>query len=78
MVCDIKYTVLGHLAHSAQLYMGVAADCEYVNHYGSQSNASKQILTIWNTASQLYKVRKRDISYLAYFLGSTSQQLEHL
>ncbi|KAI0005423.1 Metallo-peptidase family M12-domain-containing protein [Russula compacta] len=37
------------------VYMGVAADCEYVNHYGSQSNASQQILTIWNTASVLYK-----------------------
>ncbi|KAH9043794.1 Metallo-peptidase family M12-domain-containing protein [Lactarius pseudohatsudake] len=37
------------------LYMGVAADCEYVNHYGSQENATKQILTIWNTASVLYK-----------------------
>ncbi|KAI0063137.1 hypothetical protein BV25DRAFT_1907244 [Artomyces pyxidatus] len=37
------------------LYMGVAADCEYVNHYGSQSNASTQILTIFNTASVLYK-----------------------
>ncbi|KAI9512311.1 Metallo-peptidase family M12-domain-containing protein [Russula earlei] len=37
------------------IYMGVAADCEYVNHYGSQSNASHQILSIWNTASVLYK-----------------------
>lgn len=37
------------------LYMGVAADCGYVNHYGSQANATKQILTIWNTASVLYK-----------------------
>ncbi|KAH9996624.1 Metallo-peptidase family M12-domain-containing protein [Russula vinacea] len=37
------------------IYMGVAADCEYVNHYGSQANASKQILTNWNTASVLYK-----------------------
>lgn len=37
------------------VYMGVAADCEYVNHYGSQANASKQILTNWNTASVLYK-----------------------
>ncbi|KAI0271587.1 Metallo-peptidase family M12-domain-containing protein [Gloeopeniophorella convolvens] len=37
------------------LFMGVAADCEYVSHYGSQANASKQILSIWNTASVLYK-----------------------
>lgn len=37
------------------VYMGVAADCEYVNHYGSQSNATHQILSIWNTASLLYK-----------------------
>jgi hypothetical protein len=36
--------------------MGVAADCEYVNLYGSQANATQQILTIWNTASVLYKV----------------------
>ncbi|KAH9982188.1 Metallo-peptidase family M12-domain-containing protein [Lactifluus volemus] len=37
------------------LYMGVAADCEYVSHYGSRSNASHQILTVWNTATALYK-----------------------
>ncbi|KAI0307527.1 Metallo-peptidase family M12-domain-containing protein [Multifurca ochricompacta] len=37
------------------LYMGVAADCEYVNRYGSQANATRQILSIWNTASVLYK-----------------------
>jgi hypothetical protein len=36
--------------------MGVAADCEYTNQYGSQQNATMQILTNWNTASALYKV----------------------
>ena len=49
--------------HTVQIYMGVAADCEYVNHYGSQSNATQQILTIWNTASVLYKVRERAFSF---------------
>ena len=56
-----KWSVIGCFAfptcpHVPQIYMGVAADCEYVNHYGSQANASHQILTIWNTASALYKV----------------------
>ncbi|KAG6831626.1 hypothetical protein H0H92_008703 [Tricholoma furcatifolium] len=37
------------------LYMGVAADCTYVATYGSQENATQQILTNWNTASSLYK-----------------------
>ncbi|KAA1468447.1 hypothetical protein DENSPDRAFT_814694 [Dentipellis sp. KUC8613] len=37
------------------VYMGVAADCEYTQHYGSQQNATTQILTVWNTASALYK-----------------------
>ncbi|KAI0043892.1 hypothetical protein FA95DRAFT_335184 [Auriscalpium vulgare] len=37
------------------LYLGVAADCEYVNHYGSQPNATTQILNIFNMASVLYK-----------------------
>ena len=54
-----------------KLYMGVAADCEYVNHYGSRSNASRQILTIWNTATALYKVRERDI-FFYYLLGPSS------
>ena len=35
--------------------MGVAADCEYVQLYGSQENATQQILNDWNTASALYK-----------------------
>lgn len=39
-----------------KIYMGVAADCEYTATYGSQSNATQQILTDWNTASALYKV----------------------
>ncbi|VDC01988.1 unnamed protein product [Peniophora sp. CBMAI 1063] len=37
------------------VYMGVAADCEYVQLYGSQENATQQILNDWNTASALYK-----------------------
>ncbi|KAI0757575.1 Metallo-peptidase family M12-domain-containing protein [Daedaleopsis nitida] len=37
------------------VYMGVAADCEYTNRYGSQANATKAIITNWNTASALYK-----------------------
>ncbi|GLB36615.1 putative zinc metalloprotease [Lyophyllum shimeji] len=37
------------------LFMGVAADCNYVSKYGSQDNATKQILTDWNSASSLYK-----------------------
>jgi len=36
--------------------MGVAADCQYTAQYGSRDNATKQILTDWNTASSLYKV----------------------
>jgi hypothetical protein len=36
--------------------MGVAADCTYVQTYGSQENATQQILKDWNTASALYKV----------------------
>jgi hypothetical protein len=38
------------------VYMGVAADCEYTQQYGSPQNATTQILTNWNTASALYKV----------------------
>ncbi|KAF7306416.1 Zinc metalloprotease [Mycena indigotica] len=37
------------------LYMGVAADCVYVQKYGSHANATKQILNNWNSASSLYK-----------------------
>jgi len=37
------------------LFMGVAADCNYVSQYGSQDNATRQILTNWNSASSLYK-----------------------
>jgi hypothetical protein len=37
------------------IYMGVAADCGYVQHYGSTANATTQILNNWNTASSLYK-----------------------
>ena len=37
--------------------MGVAADCEYTNRYGSSENATQAIITNWNTASALYKVR---------------------
>ncbi|KAF9004158.1 hypothetical protein BDZ89DRAFT_1080658 [Hymenopellis radicata] len=38
-----------------QVYMGVAADCEYVSAYASKENATQQILTNWNTASSTYK-----------------------
>lgn len=37
------------------LYMGVAADCNYVSAYGSPQNATQQIINNWNTASSLYK-----------------------
>ncbi|KZT58407.1 hypothetical protein CALCODRAFT_494893 [Calocera cornea HHB12733] len=37
------------------VYMGVAADCTYVQKYGSQENATTQILNDWNQASALYK-----------------------
>lgn len=36
--------------------MGVAADCTYVNHYGSVENATINILNNWNIVSSLYKV----------------------
>ncbi|KAI5119801.1 hypothetical protein M0805_006598 [Coniferiporia weirii] len=37
------------------VYMGVAADCEYVSAYSSVQNATAQILNNWNMASSLYK-----------------------
>lgn len=37
--------------------MGVAADCAYTQKLGSQENATRQILTSFNSASTLYKVR---------------------
>lgn len=37
------------------VYMGVAADCSYVNAYGSTQAAASQIINNWNTASALYK-----------------------
>lgn len=37
------------------LYMGVAADCQYVQNYGGVQNATTQILMNWNSASSLYK-----------------------
>ncbi|KIO24801.1 hypothetical protein M407DRAFT_25853 [Tulasnella calospora MUT 4182] len=37
------------------IYMGVAADCEYVTKYGGAANATTQILNNWNSASALYK-----------------------
>lgn len=37
------------------VYMGVAADCTYTQRYGSQTNATQQILNDWNSASALYK-----------------------
>jgi len=35
--------------------MGVAADCTYAQRYGSQTNATQQILNNWNSASALYR-----------------------
>lgn len=35
--------------------MGVAADCTYTQRYGSQANATQQILNNMNLASALYK-----------------------
>ncbi|KAK1228151.1 hypothetical protein PQX77_008834 [Marasmius sp. AFHP31] len=37
------------------LFMGVAADCEYVSKYGSKESATQKILNDWNMASSLYK-----------------------
>ncbi|EJT98874.1 hypothetical protein DACRYDRAFT_69951 [Dacryopinax primogenitus] len=37
------------------VYLGVAADCTYVQKYGSQTNATTQILNDLNQASALYK-----------------------
>ncbi|KAJ2931176.1 hypothetical protein H1R20_g5919, partial [Candolleomyces eurysporus] len=37
------------------IYMGVAADCEYVRKYNGQDNAKQQILNTWNTASATFK-----------------------
>lgn len=37
--------------------MGVAADCRYTATYRNPEEATQQILTNWNTASALYKVR---------------------
>jgi len=37
--------------------MGVAADCVYVSKYGSTKAATEKILSDWNDASSLYKVR---------------------
>lgn len=39
-----------------QVYTGVAADCKYVQQYGSIQNATSAILNDWNMASGLYKV----------------------
>ncbi|ORX98966.1 zincin [Basidiobolus meristosporus CBS 931.73] len=37
------------------LYMGVAADCAYVKYYKSKEDATKKILSNWNTASGIYE-----------------------
>ncbi|KIJ39868.1 hypothetical protein M422DRAFT_60640 [Sphaerobolus stellatus SS14] len=37
------------------VYMGVAADCQYVQQYGSTGNATSAILNDWNNVSRLYK-----------------------
>ncbi|TFK19898.1 zinc metalloprotease [Coprinopsis marcescibilis] len=37
------------------IYMGVAADCEYVAKQNGEEAAKRQILRTWNTASALYK-----------------------
>lgn len=47
--------------------MGVAADCKYVSQYGSRDNATKQILSNWNSASTLFKVRQ--FNFLHYLLN---------
>ncbi|KAI9298737.1 hypothetical protein K502DRAFT_362160 [Neoconidiobolus thromboides FSU 785] len=44
--CDMKKRVL---------YMGVAADCNYIAKYKTPENAKKQIIHEWNTVSQLYE-----------------------
>ncbi|OZJ06254.1 hypothetical protein BZG36_00797 [Bifiguratus adelaidae] len=36
-------------------YMGAAADCTYVQYYGSAANARIQIINDWNTASGVYE-----------------------
>ncbi|KAG8858402.1 hypothetical protein FRB96_005287 [Tulasnella sp. 330] len=37
------------------VYLGVAADCRYVQFYGGSANATTQILNDFNTATSLYK-----------------------
>ncbi len=37
------------------VYMGVAADCNYVSHYTTAQAAKTQILTNWNSISALYR-----------------------
>jgi hypothetical protein len=44
------------LTTRGKVYMGAAADCEYVKTYGDVGNATQQILNDWNSASALYKV----------------------
>ena len=36
------------------LYMGVAADCTYVQNYGGEEKALAQIVNNWNQASKIY------------------------
>lgn len=52
--------------------MGVAADCNYVTRYGSQDNATRQILTTWNSASTLYKVSHYTSHFLPYPINDSS------
>lgn len=54
VICPLQPT--SRAQNACQLYMGVAADCTYVSGYGNKQNATTQILTIWNSASSLYKV----------------------
>ena len=53
-------------------YMGVAADCAYVRSYGGLSNARKQILADFNTASAIYE------STFNVVLGINALQIESM
>ncbi|KAF8927757.1 hypothetical protein BGZ58_010142 [Dissophora ornata] len=53
-------------------YMGVAADCTYVQSYGGLDNARKQILADFNTASGIYE------SIFNVALGIVSMQIQSM
>ena len=65
-----QFWLFHELPNLVKIYMGVAADCTYVSQYGSQENATSQILNNWNSASSLYKVCFKGAALLALALIS--------